>query len=77
MGILRPSQRPAHQHFAGTSRINPFTIKTDFAYRGYKVGQSIEWTFEVSGGVPPYAINIDWGDGTNSLISQKDPEKSL
>jgi hypothetical protein len=58
-----------------TARINPFTIKSDFAYRGYKVGQSIEWTFETSGGVPPYALNIDWGDGTNSLVSQKEPGK--
>jgi hypothetical protein len=49
----------------------PFTIRTDFAYRGYKVGQSIEWIFELSGGVPPYALNVDWGDGTNSVISQK------
>jgi hypothetical protein len=53
----------------------PFTIKTDFAYRGFKVGQSIEWNFEANGGVPPYAINIDWGDGTNSLVSQKESGK--
>jgi hypothetical protein len=69
------------QPSAGTSApapatpANPFTIKTDIAYRGYKVGQSIEWNFEVSGGVPPYALNIDWGDGTNSVVSQKDAGK--
>jgi hypothetical protein len=49
----------------------PFTIKTNFAYRGYKVGQEIEWTLHTDGGVPPYALNIEWGDGTNSVISQK------
>jgi hypothetical protein len=55
--------------------VPPFTIKSDYGYRGYKVGQSIEWTFEVNGGVPPYALNIDWGDGTNTLLSQKDTGK--
>jgi hypothetical protein len=55
--------------------VPPFTIKSDYGYRGYKVGQSIEWTFEVNGGAPPYALNIDWGDGTNTLLSQKDAGK--
>jgi hypothetical protein len=49
----------------------PLSLKTDFNYRGYKVGQVVEWTLEVNGGVPPYALNVDWGDGSNSVISQK------
>jgi hypothetical protein len=53
----------------------PLTIKSDYGYRGYKVGQTIEWTFEINGGIPPYAVNIDWGDGTNTLLSQKQPGK--
>jgi hypothetical protein len=57
------------------AKVAPFTIKSDYGYRGYKVGQTIEWSFEVSGGVPPYALNIDWGDGTNTVLSQKQPGK--
>jgi hypothetical protein len=57
------------------STVPPLTLKTDFGYRGYKVGQSIEWSFEVNGGVSPYALNIDWGDGTNSVVSQKQAGK--
>jgi hypothetical protein len=53
----------------------PFLIKTTYTYQGYKVGQDIEWTFETSGGEPPYAINVDWGDGTYSLLSQKEAGK--
>jgi hypothetical protein len=63
---LRPPSSPA---------VAPFSIKSEFAYRGYKVGQTVELVFEVGGGVPPYALNIDWGDGTNSVISQKEPGK--
>jgi hypothetical protein len=50
----------------------PFEISTDFAYKGYKVGQNIQWNVNVSGGTPPYALNVDWGDGHNDVISQKD-----
>jgi len=55
--------------------VPPFVIHTDYNYRGYKVGQTIEWTFETSGGSTPYAINIDWGDGSNTVISQKEAGK--
>ncbi len=27
-------------------------------------------TLSIVGGVPPYALSIDWGDGTTDLISQ-------
>lgn len=53
----------------------PFVVKTDYNYLGYKVGQNIQWNFEVNGGVSPYALNIDWGDDSNSVISQKEPGK--
>ncbi len=49
----------------------PFLIKTEFKYQAYIVGQSGDWSINVSGGVPPYAINVDWGDGSNSLMSKK------
>jgi hypothetical protein len=62
-------------HTPNGTVIQPFAIKSDYGYRGYKVGQSIEWTFEVKGGVPPYALNIDWGDGSNSLLSKVEAGK--
>lgn len=49
----------------------PFVIKTDFKFIGYRIGQTGRWKLEISGGSPPYAINIDWGDGTNDVISRK------
>jgi hypothetical protein len=58
-----------------SSAVVPFSIKSEFAYRGYKIGQTAELIFEASGGAPPYALNIDWGDGTNSVISQKEAGK--
>lgn len=53
--------------FAG---IAPLTLKTDFLYKGYYPGQQVNWPLEISGGTAPYAISVDWGDGSNDLISQ-------
>jgi hypothetical protein len=63
---------PASNPSSGSSApVAPLELKTDFGYKGYKVGQTITWSFDVSGGNPPYGINIDWGDGTNEVLSQR------
>jgi hypothetical protein len=49
---------------------NPLVLKTAFVYKGYYVGQIVKWPVEVSGGSPPYALNVDWGDGSNDVISR-------
>ncbi len=55
-----------------TSGVPPFILKADSSFKGYIVGQDIEWQLEVSGGTVPYAFNIDWGDGKSSVISRKE-----
>lgn len=49
---------------------NPPIIKTTFVYKGYHVGDQIEWPIEITGGSPPYAVSVDWGDGNADLISR-------
>jgi hypothetical protein len=49
----------------------PLILKTPFIYKGYFVDQEVVWPLEISGGNNPYAFNIDWGDGSNSVISRK------
>lgn len=49
----------------------PLLIRADPTARGVKPGTSIEWTFEITGGKSPYAVNIDWGDSKNDLVSQQ------
>lgn len=47
------------------------TLTSSFAQRGAPPGQEIEWPIILSGGNGPYAISVDWGDGSPSdLISQ-------
>ena len=39
-------------------------------YRGVTAGQRLVWTITLTGGQAPYAVSIDWGDGTSELISR-------
>jgi hypothetical protein len=47
-------------------------LNTDAAYRGSFPGQALNVPITVIGGTPPFAINIQWGDGTNDVISRSD-----
>lgn len=45
-------------------------IKAPSVYKGTVPGQPLSWTIEVLGGVAPYAVSVEWGDGTSDLISR-------
>lgn len=51
--------------------IDRVVITTNFAKRGAAPGQELTWPFTITGGQGPYAISINWGDGTDDLFSQK------
>jgi len=45
-----------------------------YAVRGAPPGQELTWPIILSGGIGPYAISVDWGDGTpNDLFTQTGP----
>lgn len=46
----------------------PFSIATDYQYQAYIVGQFVPITLIISGGTAPYALTINWGDGTTSTL---------
>lgn len=48
----------------------PFVVTSDVNYRGVSTGQILSWPLTLSGGQPPYAISIAWGDGKTDLISR-------
>ncbi len=67
-----PSSNIGSSARAGTSQplADPLLFKTDFKYTGQYTGKNNTWRLDISGGNPPYAISVDWGDGTTSLISR-------
>ena len=47
-------------------------ILSNYAERGANPGTQLTWPLSISGGTSPYAISINWGDGSdNQLLSQK------
>lgn len=49
-------------------------LSSDFAKRGVDPGKKLEWPIILSGGQGPYAVSVDWGDGSEqTLISRDNP----
>jgi len=48
-------------------------LQSENFYRGVVTGQEIVWPIEIIGGQAPYAVNVDWGDGTSDLITRLAP----
>jgi hypothetical protein len=51
-----------NDQFAGLG-IRPLTLSSIYARRGANPGAELTWPIIISGGTPPYAISVDWGDG--------------
>ncbi len=46
------------------------TLTSNYAKRGANPGEQLVWPIVLSGGSGPYAVSVDWGDGTaQDLIS--------
>lgn len=57
--------------FSGTNRVS---LSSAYAKRGANPGDELTWPIILSGGNGPYAISVDWGDGSRpDLISQQFP----
>jgi hypothetical protein len=47
---------------------NQLILNTNAVYRGTFPGQQLDVPISILGGVPPYAINVQWGDSKNSVM---------
>jgi hypothetical protein len=47
------------------------SVTSNFAKRGAFPGQTLTWPIIISGGNGPYAVSVDWGDGTEPDLSSQ------
>ena len=40
------------------------SLSSDYAERGAPPGVQLNWPIQLSGGISPFAINVNWGDGS-------------
>jgi len=52
-----------------TETAEPFIIKTETPFLIFKQDESFVWKVAIKGGVSPYTILVDWGDGTKSTYA--------
>jgi hypothetical protein len=62
--------QPIGNSGSATDNANPLLLKSQYNYRGYYTGTVTDWQLSVEGGTPPYALAVDWGDGTHDLVSK-------
>lgn len=66
-----PSSNTVTVYFNPPSGTQGITLTSPYAREGTNPGQLLTWPIEIYGGDSPYAISINWGDGTPStLMSQ-------
>ncbi len=51
-----------------------FVLRTNAVYRGSFAGDPVKVVIDVIGGIAPYALIIDWGDGKTDLVSRENKE---
>ncbi len=54
---------------AQNNGVDKLLLTSNFATRGANPEETLIWPLALSGGIGPYAISVDWGDGTNEVIS--------
>lgn len=51
------------------NNMDQFVLTGDIQYKGMNVGDKFRLPLNISGGQPPYAISVSWGDGESELVS--------
>ncbi|HEX5394834.1 MAG TPA: PKD domain-containing protein [Candidatus Saccharimonadales bacterium] len=68
----KPASSPDNgqsQTEAPSSQTNPLVLLSDFSYKGHYVNSKVNFNLKLSGGQPPYKVNVDWGDGKADNLS--------
>jgi hypothetical protein len=66
---LPPESGPLSQlDFIGAQLV----LNTDAVYRGVFPQKSLNVPINILGGTPPYALNVQWGDSNNKIVSRND-----
>lgn len=50
-------------------------LQSESYYRGTEPGIEVVWPIEIIGGQAPYAVSVDWGDGTSDVFTRLAPGK--
>lgn len=50
-------------------------IDYDYSFRGVTANKPLHLPIHFTGGTPPYAVSVSWGDGSQSVVSRESAEQ--
>jgi len=56
--------------FGTDAEFKKVNLTTNFAKRGSDPNDNLIWPVIITGGISPYAIKVDWGDGLEDLLTR-------
>jgi hypothetical protein len=59
-----------NQQFAG-SGVPLLSLSSIYARRGANPGATLNWPIIITGGTPPYAVSVDWGDNKPASLQSE------
>lgn len=66
-----PSATPANTPSnTPQTKTAPLTLESTVQYQGALPGHEIVWAIKISGGSAPYAVSVEWNDGSVDVYSQ-------
>ena len=70
-GPLSSSVNVNFNNLVSITNLDRVNLTSQYSELGSRPNQKMNWPIIISGGVPPYAVSVTWGDSSNSsLISQ-------
>jgi hypothetical protein len=73
-----PPTSPPGGDTVGTAVANfQLVIDYDYTAQGIFIGKPFKLPITFSGGVPPYAVSVEWGDGASDLYSRQNSERFI
>ncbi len=76
-----PGELPGSQPSSGSQVLVPgvarfgLTIDYDLTFQGVFAGKPFNLPLQIDGGIPPYAVSIEWGDGKTSIFSRENNQR--
>ena len=52
---------------------SPFLISSNYSFSGFRTGTDVSWKLSIISGTGPYALNLNWGDNSESNYVLKAP----
>ena len=53
---------------SSSEQTTPLSVSSEYRFRGFNPGDTVEWSLAVNGGTRPYNIRVAWGDNKQSRM---------